>query len=260
MFECKHCNSPFESKHKLAGHSTYCKLNPNRKKNLEQLQNVREREGKTTCEKCSFEIRNGSFESHFEKCDGRGPWRQRCPANGKCFFCKKTFNEKLTAHVPFCDENPKKDQNLERIKKANENRRGTPLSEEHKEKLSHTIQKKVRDGAWHLSFSRSRTHDYNGIKLHGSWEVKYANFLDENKISWRRPTEKFKYTFEGKDSYYTPDFFLIEENVYIEIKGYKVSRDEAKWSQFPLKLKILTGKDLIELGLLGKEEVKDISI
>jgi len=53
---------------------------------------------------------------------------------------------------------------------------------------------------------------------------------------------------------------LIDEGMYIEIKGYKVEKDEAKWSQFPLKLKVLTGHNLIELGLLKKEEVRNIPI
>lgn len=45
--------------------------------------------------------------------------------------------------------------------------------------------------------------------------------LDQQGISWRRPDEKFPYFFEGRNSYYTPDFYLIDEGCYIEIKGYK---------------------------------------
>ena len=82
-------------------------------------------------------------------------------------------------------------------------------------------------------------------------------YLDEHHIKWRRPNEKFKYRFEEKDSYYTPDFFLEDEGVYVEIKGYKTPKDEAKWSQFPLKLKILEGKDLIQLGILEVDSVRE---
>jgi hypothetical protein len=260
MFSCKHCNIQFENKRKLAGHSTWCDSNPNKKKNLEQLRANSSTAKKVLCEKCSFEIQGHFYKSHFEKCDGRGPWRKRGPAEGKCRFCNESFGSKLCSHTPLCFQNPKRNQNLDNRKKASTGRRGSPLSEEHKEKLSRRIQEKVQEGTWHLSFSKSRTHEYKGIKLHGMWEVKYAKFLDEQGIKWRRPTEKFKYSFEGKDSYYTPDFFLIEQNLYIEIKGYKVLRDEAKWSQFPLNLKVITGKDLIELGLLENKDVKDIPI
>lgn len=39
-------------------------------------------------------------------------------------------------------------------------------------------------------------------------------------------------------------FYLINEDLYIEIKGYETSKDEAKWSQFSKKLKIIFGKEL----------------
>ena len=260
MFSCKHCDIQFENKRKLAGHSTWCDSNPNKKKNLEQLRANSLTAKKVLCEKCSFEIQVNFYKNHFEKCDGRGPWRRRGPANGKCRYCGEFFEqESLCSHVPLCLQNPKRNQNIDNRKKSCEGRKSIPLSLEHKEKLSKTVKQKVEEGTWHLSFSKSRTHEYKGIKFHGTWEVKYAKFLDEQGIKWRRPAEKFKYSFEGKDSYYTPDFFLIEQNLYIEIKGYKVSRDEAKWSQFPLNLKVITGKDLVELGLLKKEEVKDIA-
>ena len=46
--------------------------------------------------------------------------------------------------------------------------------------------------------------------------------------------------------YYTPDFYLPDEDIYIEIKGYKTIKDEAKWSQFPIdkRLKVLFDKGI----------------
>jgi len=212
---------------------------------------------KIHCKKCDSSISSEwHYKFHEPKCNGQKPWRKRTPTDGKCKYCGAQYTSKtLGAHVVSCGLNPKRNDWRSNIAKSQV---GKLLSEDHKEKLSRRIQEKVQEGTWHLSFSKSRTHEYKGIKLHGMWEVKYAKFLDEQEIKWRRPTEKFKYSFESKDSYYTPDFFLIEQNLYIEIKGYKVLRDEAKWSQFPLNLKVITGKDLIELGLLENKEVKDI--
>jgi len=173
-----------------------------------------------------------------------------------CKFCSEKFEpKKLGAHVINCSLNPNRDLIK---KKAGEAQKGKNLSEQHREKISKTVKDKVKNDSWHLSFSRSRTHEYNGIKFHGMWEVKYAKFLDENNTPWRRPTEKFKYEFEGKVSYYTPDFYLPNECLYIEIKGYKTAKDDAKWKQFPLALKVLSGKNLIDLGLLTEKEVKHI--
>jgi hypothetical protein len=212
---------------------------------------------KLFCEKCESWIASSwRYEKHVTKCTGQKPWRQRQPTNGMCKYCNSQHKPKsLGAHVVSCSLNPKRKEWIDNISRSQS---GKKLSEKHKEKLSKTVTEKVQRDEWHYSFSKTRTHEYKGIKFHGMWEVKYAMFLDEMNIKWRRPTEKFKYSFQGKERYYTPDFHLPEENLYIEIKGYKVERDEAKWSQFPLKLKVVTGEDLVKLGILLDKEIKVI--
>ena len=88
--------------------------------------------------------------------------------------------------------------------------------------------------------------------LHGTWELKYAQFLDSNNIKWERCKIRFPYLYQGSTHYYTPDFYLIDTNEFIEIKGYQTDRDLCKWEQFPkeLKLIILKESDLIELGII----------
>ena len=116
--------------------------------------------------------------------------------------------------------------------------------------ISRTVQRKVAEGTWHNSFSKIRTHEYNGVKLHGKWELGYAQYLDAKGIKWVRPVEQFSYTFEGKQHKYTPDFYLSDEDIYVEIKGYVTEKDLAKWRDFPKKLRVLTGKELNEIGVL----------
>ena len=113
-------------------------------------------------------------------------------------------------------------------------------------KISKTIVEKVKSGTWHTSLAKNMHYNYNGIDLHGTWELKFAQYLDLNNIKWIRPREKFKYFYDNKERYYTPDFYLIDLDVYIEIKGFKTKKDEAKWVQFPKKLKILFKNDLIK--------------
>jgi hypothetical protein len=118
--------------------------------------------------------------------------------------------------------------------------------------VSKSICDKVKNGTWHYSFSKVRTHEYqsknNGIiKVMGSWELKYVKYLDENNINWIQNKNKFYYEFDGlmnKCGYYVPDFYLIDEEVYIEIKGYETDKDRAKWKWFPHKLKVLKRKEL----------------
>lgn len=174
-----------------------------------------------------------------------------------CQYCGKEFGSRsIGAHVIGCKSNPQFELYRKRKSESAKNRR---YSQEQREKMSQTVMKKVREGTWHLSFSKSRTHEYRGVKLHGLWEVKFAMNLDDKNIEWRRPTEKFPYEFEGKKRNYTPDFWVPEMDSYIEIKGYATPKDETKWKQFPMKLIILKGEDLIQLGILEDNQVKKLA-
>jgi len=124
--------------------------------------------------------------------------------------------------------------------------------EESKEKRKNTIKQKIMDGQWHVSLAKKMHHNYQGVDLHGTWELYYAKFLDKNKIEWERCKEVFSYTFDGQIKNYTPDFFLVESKEYVEIKGYVTEKDVAKWKQFPkdLTLKVLKRKDLKDLNII----------
>lgn len=97
--------------------------------------------------------------------------------------------------------------------------------------------------SWYTSPSAGRVY------LQSTWEVKYAEYLDANSIKWKRNTKQFNYSNNGKVHKYTPDFYLIESDTYIEVKGWERPDDHLKWNQFPYTLKILFKKDLLELGI-----------
>ena len=123
---------------------------------------------------------------------------------------------------------------------------------ENGKKIAKTINEKVRNGEWHTSLAKHLHIEYNGVDLHGSWELKYVQYLDSRSIKWQRNKDIFTYSFEGKIRKYTPDFYLSETDEYIEIKGYKTEKDEAKWSQFPKnrKLTILMKTELKMMGVI----------
>lgn len=133
--------------------------------------------------------------------------------------------------------------------------RGRKHSEESKQKIKDSIKQKIENENWHLSFSKSRTFEYKGIKFQGSWEVAFAKYLDNKNIKWERPHKTYKYVFENENHRYLPDFYLPEYNLYIEIKGYPTKRDFSKWEQFTDNLYIYFGDDLYNLGII--ESYKD---
>lgn len=92
--------------------------------------------------------------------------------------------------------------------------------------------------------------------LNGTWEHKYAMWLDSHNLTWKRNTQHFPYLFEGKVRKYFPDFYIKDNDTFVEIKGYETSKDKAKWSQFPKTLQVLKRDDLMRdpynLDLVGK--------
>jgi len=198
-----------------------------------------------------------------------------------CKFCNKECKNKISQaqHQRLCKDNPDRQttylmDNREKLKKSNgyikAKEHGTTyeISDECRKKLSdailnrdkeflkevgkkisEVINKKVEEGSWHTSLAKNMHITYKGYDFHGTWEVKYAQYLDSLNINWIRNTKSFKYEFEGKIRRYTPDFYLIDKNTYVEIKGYKTSKDEAKWSQFPKSENLL---------ILMKKELKKI--
>lgn len=249
-YKCEFCECDCRNKHELISHTRKCDKKPPKTSWCCKI-----------CEKC-FSTKVGlmghsRIHSQKEKKQKEiklTPRKLRSMMVLRdCKFCGKEFGSRsIGAHTVMCKLNPKRE---ETIRKTSKLRTGRELTECHKIKLSKAINEKITNGTWHMSFSKSRTHEYKGINFQGSWEVKYAMYLDKNGIEWRRPKETFPYSFEGKERKYTPDFFLIDSKEYIEIKGYKTPKDEAKWEQFPLDLKILRGQDLVMLGVLEEKEV-----
>lgn len=204
----------------------------------------------------------------------------------KCKYCNKECKNKnsLVQHEIRCKENPNKidtskswnnghrpawnkgltKETSESLQKASktykENKAlglhkkiSNPMSNpDSRKKLSETCLRKSKEGTWHTSLAKSMHINYKGEDLHGNWELKYAQYLDENNIKWERCKDRFPYTYKDKLHYYTPDFYLPEYNKYIEIKGYATGKDYAKWKQFPkdIPFEVLMHKDLILLGIM----------
>ena len=122
--------------------------------------------------------------------------------NSICKHCGMKFDDgrKLGGHSVSCKSNPNRNN---WIKKVTDGHPRQNVSDETKSKIRKTINEKIKDGTWHNSFSKSRTHLYdskcNGmVKLYGKWELNYAKWLDDNDILWRRPKENFYYEYENK--------------------------------------------------------------
>lgn len=92
---------------------------------------------------------------------------------------------------------------------------------------------------------------YQGkVCFRSSYEKKYAEFLDINNVDWLYEPK----TFDLGETTYLPDFYLIREKKFIEVKGWmsKLAQDKIdlfKEIYHREKLDILFKEDLIEMGV-----------
>lgn len=92
--------------------------------------------------------------------------------------------------------------------------------------------------------------EYKGHHMKSSWEVKYAQYLDLQGISWI-----YEPKFELSNGYvYLPDFQLSTGDI-IEIKGYMWKDAQIKWDIFcadypSINKSLLKKDDLKKLGII----------
>lgn len=207
-----------------------------------------------------------------------------------CKYCNKDCknNGGLSVHEPFCKNNPNKIKRISsrfkygpwnkgltketdiRLKYFSENLhqkyingdiipswKGKHHTIEQREYMS-KVTKRRHENGWDNKCGRAPKIKYHSdiagdVTLDGSWELSVAKYLDERGIEWRRNKRRFKYVnLHNKESYYKPDFYLVNENIYIEVKGYETDLDRCKWKQFPKNetLKVWKKDDLLKLDIL----------
>ena len=126
---------------------------------------------------------------------------------------------------------------------------------EMKQKLRNNMMIKYQNG-FEVKCGRAPKYEYTSpiaghIKIDGSWELKVAQYLDGQGYNWIRNKQRFDYiNEENKYSTYCPDFYIIDFDCYIEVKGYKTKKYQCKWSQFTENLQVWNRIKLIELGIL----------
>ena len=126
--------------------------------------------------------------------------------------------------------------------------RGRKLSDEHKKRIS------IRQTLNHKG-GRCKWYEVAGQKVQGTWERDIALKLNELNIKWiKLKTNKdiIEYAVNGKIRRYTPDFFLSDYNLYLEIKGYWWGNDKEK-----MRIVLETCKDK-KIKIIQEQEYKQI--
>ena len=198
------------------------------------------------CKFCGKECKNdNSLRNHQRLCK-LNPNRQAPPPKTEKW---KEAMRKKTKKNQWSDPNYKmKDYTREKQSLANT---GKTWSDERKNRHSEIMKEAVKKHPDSYTKNnvcgRVKIINYNGVNLKGSWELKVAEWLDKNKVKWENEANPQPYYWNDGWHLYFPDFYIRELDTYIEVKGYKTKRDEAKWSQFKGTLLIIDKTNIFEL-------------
>jgi hypothetical protein len=124
---------------------------------------------------------------------------------------------------------------------------------ERRKKISESMKKNPKCGGLREGSGRGKKVWYDSqiageVYLRSTYELEYVKWLDTNGIKWKPNLIKFPYEYKGKIHYYYPDFYLIDKDEYVEVKGFRTDKDLEKWKNFPYKLTVLMREDLRALG------------
>lgn len=94
--------------------------------------------------------------------------------------------------------------------------------------------------------------------LRSQWEYVVALYLDKQEKTWKYEPKAFPITIDGKKATYTPDFYLVDDDLYIEVKGWWRSTYLAKHKAFreaypDIKIEVWDKTKLLELNLITKK-------
>lgn len=270
MYICKYCGREFDNRFKLNGHICWCKSNPNAKgkcnfnseSKKEKMKLFNENRDDLFCQYCGKQCKNlNSLKQH----------EVRCKNNPNAISVRDNFYEyrlrnqsKNLSFIPW-NKGLTKDTD-DRVKKYGETYHNRYVKGEIKSwcdgltkdsddrikkyasKISETISNKIGNSEWHNQYGIRI--EYKDTILDSYWELEFAMFMDKHNIKWdRNNITPFIYVFENSEHRYFPDFYLLDYDLYIEIKGYCTEKDKAKWDQFDKKLDIYFLRDLKELDI-----------
>jgi len=116
--------------------------------------------------------------------------------------------------------------------------------------LAKTLEKKLREGkpVGYSTILGGKRKDLDYVFFRSTWEANYARYLAFVEIVYYYEPKSFEYPITKGTRFYTPDFYLPEEDKWVEVKGQWDSKSKTKLRRFRKyhkdefdKLYIITG-------------------
>ena len=118
------------------------------------------------------------------------------------------------------------------------------FSKETRDKLSNNLKKRWEDGSHKsVGFGNSKRGYRNDLKqfFRSTWEANFARILNYQGIKYEYELTIFKTPL----GFYTPDFYLSDQDIYVEMKGWEGDGNQRKkrlYCVWRLGIKILIVK------------------
>lgn len=117
-----------------------------------------------------------------------------------------------------------------------------------REKIRITAINNIKSGrVTPICHSKAKHGYYMGIYCDSLWELCYIIYAKDNGINIVRNKKSFTYIYNNQEHLYFPDFYNLDTNTYIEIKGYKDKKAKSKQEQFPLELEVLEKSQMLPI-------------
>lgn len=234
MIQCE-CGKEYEKQSSLNSHARFC--DKYKKKNNKSKYKINENLYRCECNK-EFE-KSQSLNAHFCYCLIHRENKPIIKTN-KHLDNYRNWNKGLTK-----DNNESVKQYGLTYSNNIKNNISKPgfLNKKHtneaKEKISESRQKILESNESHCKWYLVN-NGFKDIKVQGTWERDIAEILTKNNIKWERI--KLKYC---KYKNYTPDFYLIDYNIFIEVKGwwrdYDIEKTKKVLNEHNIDLRIIEG-------------------
>jgi hypothetical protein len=122
--------------------------------------------------------------------------------------------------------------------------KGKPLTELHKKHISNGMLKANLGNIRRHSYGKAGYYD--NIWFASSYELAYYIYCKDHKINVIRNKQRFSYLYKNTLHKYTPDFYSLDDKIYIELKGYETEKDLLKYKSVP-NLKVLYYNDICHM-------------
>ena len=199
--ECQVCHKNDNFKHKnvkaLIGYSKFCCVR---------------------CAQMSDEVKNKTIKTNIER------YNQSYFTQTDSYIEKTTSTNKLKYGVEWACQSPVV---IENIKNSMIKSLGVPcafMAEQTKQKSAATCLQRygvLNGGCSQKAFKKMhRKYLYDNLQFDSAPELAYYIWLKDNNIKFQfQPEHSFEYEHNGKKFLYFPDFFLEDEQQFVEIKG-----------------------------------------